>query len=795
MPALVRHALLIRGREALAAAAMAAAYFLIAGASMAAFGTNTPIWFANAAAVAILVQQKRSAWPLFLGMQLLADSLAIALAGSGPVPLLAAADIFETGAVAWAIGRLGGPVAILSSPGGLARFVGISLLVPLASASWGGGILAHSEGAPALPAVWQWYKASALGMLVVSPILLIWLSPALRGSPPRRDWLEMSALALGLALLAMLVFETQQPAFLFILFPALLLLVWRHGLLGASTGSALVVAIGLACTLAGGSSISVLVYPLGIRSEIEALQILLGALSLSSLPLAVVLADQRRLTKELARVAEARRDFLAAMSHEIRTPMTGILGIVDLFEGEQPTPKQRSYLDSIRSSGRHLLAIINDILDFSRIESGHIDLEHIDFSLPRLLEQLRSLLHPLAHERGLALRLDLAEGSPPAVRGDPTRLRQILLNLAGNALKFTPEGEVIIAVGCQPLGTGRYRFSFEVRDTGIGIAADKLDSLFSAFSQADHSTSRRFGGSGLGLAISRRLVEAMGGTISVASTPGKGSAFRFELELPEGDPEASPGGESAALPAPPSRILLVEDVELNREIIRTMLERDGHAVEIAVDGVEAVARAGGDDFDVILMDVHMPLMDGLDATRRIRSLDGPRGKVPIVAITADVMAAEQERCLRAGMDGFLMKPVDWDRVRQAIARHSRTSVGAMPGVASPAFDRAAFDRLAAVLPPERQRAFARELELEVAVLAASPLDGDREALGEQAHRLVSQAGMLGLSRLSELAAEVEDACRSGGDLCSALARFTSAARDIDLLPLSLRAERKRRAFG
>lgn len=244
MPALIRHAMRIRGREVLAAAAMAAAYFIVAAATIAAFGTDTPIWFANAVAVAILVQQPRSAWPLFLGMQLLADSLGIGLSGSEVAPLLAVADLFETAVVAWAIGRFGGPVAILSSPGGLARFIALSLLVPVASASWGGAILAQSEGVPALPAIWQWYKASALGMLVVCPILLIWLSPVLRGGPSRRDWIEAGGLALGLALLAVAIFELLQPAFLFVLFPALLLLVWRRGLLGASIGSALMVAIG-----------------------------------------------------------------------------------------------------------------------------------------------------------------------------------------------------------------------------------------------------------------------------------------------------------------------------------------------------------------------------------------------------------------------------------------------------------------------------------------------------------------------------------------------------------------------
>ena len=793
MPAQVRRIPAIGGSDVLAAAALALVYFTIAATSVAAFGTNTPIWFANAVAVAVLMQQQRAAWPLFLGLQFVADSIAIAMFGSGLAPVLALADTFEIAAVAWAIGRLGGPVAILSSPAGLARFILLALVVPVASASWGASILAIGEGSPVLPAIWQWYKASALGMLVVCPILLIWLSPALRGRPNGRGWLEVGALAACLAALSMAIFASDHGAFLFILFPSLLLLVWRQGLLGASAGSALVLAIGLVSTLAGENAVTAIVHPHGIRYQVEALQVLLGAITLASLPLAVVLADQRRLAAELVRVAEARREFLAAMSHEIRTPMTAMLGIVDLLEGEEPTPKQRSYLESIRSSGRHLLNIINDILDFSRIESGRIELERIDFSLPMLLEQLRSLLHPLAHERGLALHFDLAEGSPPMVKGDPTRLRQVLLNLAGNAIKFTPQGRVTVTVRYRPSGPGRFHFRFEVHDTGIGIPADKLGSLFAAFSQADFSTSRRFGGSGLGLAISKRLVEAMGGTIGVASEAGAGSTFWFELDLAEGEHTTGTDCDYATLATQPSRILLVEDVELNRDIIRTMLERDGHEVHIAENGVEAVAKAGGDQFDIILMDVHMPVMDGLEATRRIRALEAPRGQVPIIALTANVMAAEQAKCLGAGMEGVLMKPVEWDRVRDAIARFSRASIGAAPSLSGPAFDRRAYDRLAAVLPPDRQQAYARELELEVAALVASPRDGDRKTIGELAHRLVSQAGMLGLLRLSQLAGELEQACREDGDVHSALARFASAASDVDLLPVTFRTERSRRA--
>ncbi len=388
------------------------------------------------------------------------------------------------------------------------------------------------------------------------------------------------------------------------------------------------------------------------------------ALLLIVFSFAIVLTDQRRLGAELLRVADARAEFLAAMSHEIRTPLTGVLGVVDLFEMDDLTPRHQGYVESIRISGRHLLNVINDILDFSRIETGQIDLECIDFSLPALLGRLKTLLDPLARERGVRLNFNIPADSPPIVQGDPTRLKQVLLNIAGNGIKFCPQGEVDLTMSYTREPEGTYRFRFEVQDTGIGIPVDKQKDLFLAFRQADHSTKRRFGGSGLGLAISKRLIEAMGGEIGFESCEGRGSLFWFEVPLAQGDPVRLPTEAQASRRLPlRRRILLAEDVELNRDIIRATLERDGHEVVIAENGREAVDLACGSSFDIILMDVHMPEMDGLEATRAIRRLPAPVGDLPIVALTANVMAAEQAKCMEAGMMGVVMKPIDWDRLR------------------------------------------------------------------------------------------------------------------------------------
>ena len=362
-----------------------------------------------------------------------------------------------------------------------------------------------------------------------------------------------------------------------------------------------------------------------------------------------------------AQASQAKSQFLAAMSHEIRTPLTGVLGMADLLAAADLPEKERRYADAIRTSGRHLLSVINDILDFTRIEAGKIELEQVDFSIPEVIESVRSLMAPQAAERGLTLKLDLTSPPDLVVQGDPTRLRQVLLNLVGNALKFTHQGGVIVRTASRPAdGNGMVLLRFEVQDTGIGIAPDKQGNLFESFTQADRSTSRTYGGSGLGLAICKRLVQAMGGTIGVESTPGRGSTFWFEIPFARGDAAAA-AKRSTSEPASirPLRVLVVDDVAVNRELLEEMLARHGHEVLLAEDGAAAVELAARERPDVVLMDVQMPVMDGMEATRRIRRLPPPAGAVPILALTANVMAAERERYLACGMDRCLTKPVVW----------------------------------------------------------------------------------------------------------------------------------------
>ncbi|MBA2675480.1 ATP-binding protein [Ramlibacter sp.] len=477
--------------------------------------------------------------------------------------------------------------------------------------------------------------------------------------------------------------------------------------------------------------------------------------------------DEMVRARELAeQAARTKAAFLANMSHEIRTPLTGMLGMADLLAAETLTPAQQSYVGTMRSSGKHLLNVINDILDFSRSETGKLELECIDFSLPQVLERLRSLAQPLATDRGLQLHMNLTPHSPVVVRGDPTRLTQVLLNLASNAIKFTERGSVTVHASQHVAGDGTARFRFEVRDTGMGIAPQTLAQLFAPFVQADSSTVRRFGGSGLGLAISKRLVEAMGGSIGATSEPGHGSVFFFEIPLQPGDPNAIAKPGTAGTPAPePRRILVAEDVAVNRDILRLALTRQGHTLVLVEDGAQALALVQQQPFDLVLMDVQMPVMDGVEATRRIRKLDGPLRDIPIVGLTANVMAHERARYLDAGMSDCVMKPIDWDQLNAAISRCARIDP---PDAVAPAEEKALVDEkalgtLRGFIGDAQVQALLRDGMVAFQDYCDSMREGaDGESgIGRDAHKLKGSAGTFGLAALCSAAEDIEAAVDRG----------------------------------
>ena len=383
--------------------------------------------------------------------------------------------------------------------------------------------------------------------------------------------------------------------------------------------------------------------------------------------------EAARRTAEAA--TRARSQFLANMSHEVRTPMNGVLGLAQLLEREPLTPDQLAMVRRIRASGRTLIGILNDILDLSKIEAGQLRIERHPFALAPTLEQLDGLLGDTARGKGLALRFAVPAGLAGGLVGDDLRLGQVLLNLMGNAIKFTASGEVKVQVEPVAMTATEVRLRFEVRDSGVGIAPEVLPTLFTPFTQADGSITRRFGGTGLGLSISRRLVELMGGTIGAESTPGQGSCFWFELPFARTTDLATPVTPGATDPTATGprltgrRLLVVDDSDINREVVARILQREGAEALLADDGQQALdaLRAHPTAFDAVLMDVQMPVMDGLTATRRVREELGLTA-LPVIAFTAGVLPEEQQRAHDAGVTDFLPKPLDLEQLVAVVRR-------------------------------------------------------------------------------------------------------------------------------
>ena len=377
--------------------------------------------------------------------------------------------------------------------------------------------------------------------------------------------------------------------------------------------------------------------------------------------------DSARLAAELA--AQAKSNFLATMSHEIRTPVTSVMAVADLMQKTSLTEEQRDYLKILKSATVTLITVLNDILDISKIESGKVVIEAVEFSLHEAVRDVIALGQTSASTKGLYIGLCISKEVPDRVIGDTTRIRQVLFNLMSNAVKFTDQGSISVRVLLRESANPDMVVQFEIEDTGIGIAGEQINQLFTAFSQADSATTRRFGGTGLGLAISKKLVELMGGRIGVESQPGVGSMFWFSLpfkitsQLPAATTTAL---ETMAQPMRSLRILLAEDNRINQMLVRSMLQKYGHNVQIADNGRQALEFLKNEEFDIILMDIQMPEMDGEEATVAIRDLPPPKNAIPILALTADIMPEHRARYLGAGVNDMVAKPIDWEVLSKLI---------------------------------------------------------------------------------------------------------------------------------
>ncbi|MDD5297715.1 MAG: ATP-binding protein [Rhodocyclaceae bacterium] len=505
--------------------------------------------------------------------------------------------------------------------------------------------------------------------------------------------------------------------------------------------------------------------------------------------------------QEAERLSRVKSDFIANMSHELRTPMNAVIGLTNLCLQTDPEPRQQDYLTKIQTAAGLLLAIINDILDFSKIEAGKMQLESIPLSLADLFGKLHSLFSDRAREKGLDLHFRIEPGAPLCFVGDPLRLGQVLTNLVSNAVKFTERGSITVSLTPGATVGDKMELCFTVSDTGLGMSDEQKAALFQPFTQADTSTTRRFGGTGLGLVIASELVELMGGRVELDSEPGKGSRFRVVAPF-ETRPDATcPGVALPSLAPLPEmaavlrgkQVLLVEDNELNQQVAGEIMGRAGMSVRIVDDGQKAVDEVSAHAFDLVLMDVQMPVMDGLTATRAIRALPD-RARLPIVAMTAHASKEERGRCLASGMNDFLTKPFVPALLFQVLARNLKPGMAVAPAPDAPdeaesalTSERPGLDSRQGLIHCDGSASHYRRLLAHFQAKEGDILERLRRALDEGrpdtarrlAHSLKGMAGTLGAGALRQQARRIEQHLKEAGSQESLLPLLEEADAEMN----------------
>ncbi|MEX5721342.1 ATP-binding protein [Geodermatophilus maliterrae] len=650
------------------------------------------------------------------------------------------------------------------------------------------------DGAALLPAMGTWTVRTAASILVFAPLALVLLDPRTVHEPlGRRRLVELAGLTLLTTAAYVVVLGVHTPVPLaFALLPFGMWLALRFDPTVAAGYVTLAGVLVVAMTLVGRGPFAVgdpwlragLAQSYVVVAGIVALVIALHRDERQRL--IAGLEQARARADEHARLAEQARAhksaFLAAMSHEIRTPLNGVLGLTTALLDTDLDERQRAWAGAADRSGRALLRIVNDVLDSAKVEAGAVELEEVALDLREVLDEAALPVRAAAADRGLALVVAPAPGLVPHRTGDPVRLRQVAGNLLSNAVKFTESGGVTLTVDGDADSV-----VLTVTDTGIGMTGEQLGRLFTPFAQAEASTTRRFGGTGLGLTITAGLVERMGGRITACSAPGGGTTFRVELPLPE----ARPGTRPADVPAGRTqtladlRVLVADDNEVNQVVARLTLEAQGLTVDVVPDGVQAVEAVRRGGYDAVFMDCHMPVLDGLEATRRIRAEEAATGRprIPVVALTASALHEDRARYREAGMDGFLPKPWTPGELQAVLDQLGAAAPAARPAPPGTPVDddlsavRARLDELFEDVDPEEAApvraslltTFRDRTAALVTDLAAAVAADDRAAVAAAAHALRGSAGTLGADGLAALAAAVEE--RAGTPGAPGLARL------------------------